>query len=183
MFAEEDLTHTVFGREIFTNQMLTFEPNLNIPTPRDYRLSAGDELIINVWGDSEMNQTSDISPDGIIIIPGLGPISVAGLTIEAAESRIRQALGRIMSNIQGESATTFVSVSLGRIRSIKVHIVGEAVAPGTYTLPSVATLFNALYAAGGANDIGSLRTIRLFRNNKEVTSLDVYEYLLEGNYT
>ena len=181
---ENDLKQTVFGREIFSNKNLSFEPDLNIPTPKNYVLSAGDELLINVWGDSELNLKLKVSPEGTILIPNLGPVSVSGLTIEAAESRIRQELGRIMATLSGDTdgGNTFVSVSLSQIRSIKVNIVGEVVAPGTYTLPSFATLFNALYAAGGVNEIGSLRNIKVYRNSKEVAQLDVYDYLLNGKY-
>lgn len=179
-----DLSGTVFGREIFSNKNLSFEPDLNVPTPKGYVLSAGDELLINVWGDSELNLKLKVSPEGIILIPNLGPVSVSGLTIETAENRIRQELGRIMSTLSGDTdgANTFVSVSLSQIRSIKVNIVGEVVAPGTYTLPSFATLFNALYTAGGVNEIGSLRGIKVYRNSKEVAKLDVYDYLLNGKY-
>ena len=179
-----DLSGTVFGREIFSNKNLSFEPDLNVPTPKGYVLSAGDELLINVWGDSEVNLKLKVSPEGTILIPNLGPVSVSGLTIETAENRIRQELGRIMSTLSGDTdeANTFVSVSLSQIRSIKVNIVGEVVAPGTYTLPSFATLFNALYAAGGVNEIGSLRGIKVYRNSKEVAKLDVYDYLLNGKY-
>ena len=179
-----DLSGTVFGREIFSNKNLYFDPNLNVPTPKGYVLSAGDELLINVWGDSEVNLKLKVSPEGTILIPNLGPVSVSGLTIETAENRIRQELGRIMSTLSGDTdgANTFVSVSLSQIRSIKVNIVGEVVAPGTYTLPSFATLFNALYAAGGVNEIGSLRGIKVYRNSKEVAKLDVYDYLLNGKY-
>lgn len=180
---EEELEYTVFGREIFSNRYLTFAPDLNAPTPKNYRLAAGDELLINVWGDSELNLELIVSPDGTIIIPNLEPVKVSGLTVEAAENKIRMELGRIMSDlVSGASANTFVSVSLGQIRSIKVHIVGEVMAPGTYTLNSFATLFNALYASGGVNDIGSLRSIKLFRNSKEIANLDVYDYLLNGRF-
>ncbi|MFV0582553.1 MAG: SLBB domain-containing protein [Parabacteroides gordonii] len=181
---ENDLKETVFGREIFSNKNLSFEPDLNIPTPKNYILSAGDELLINVWGDSELNLKLKVSSEGVILIPSLGPVSVGGLTVEAAENRIRQELGRIMSTLSGntDGANTFVSVSLSQIRSIKVNIVGEVIAPGTYTLPSFATLFNALYAAGGINEIGSLRGIKVYRKSKEVAQLDVYDYLLNGKY-
>ena len=181
---ENDLKETVFGQEIFSNKNLSFEPDLNIPTPKNYILSAGDELLINVWGDSELNLKLKVSSEGTILIPNLGPVSVSGLTIETSENRIRQELGRIMSTLSGTTngANTFVSVSLSQIRSIKVNIVGEVIAPGTYTLPSFATLFNALYAAGGVNEIGSLRGIKVYRNSKEVANLDVYDYLLNGKY-
>lgn len=181
--SEDSLKNQVFGREIFSNKNLSFEPNMNMPTPRNYPLSAGDEVLIDVWGDSELNLKLTLSPEGTIIIPNVGPVALSGLTIEEAENRIKQELGKIMWNlVDGKEPNTFVSVGLGKIRSIKVNIVGEAVAPGTYTLSSLASLFNALYAAGGVNDIGSLRNIRVYRNNKEIAYLDVYDYLLNGKY-
>ena len=188
----EEASETVFGREIFTHKNLSFEPDLNIPTPKNYILAAGDELVINVWGDSELNLKLKISPEGTILIPSLGPVAVGGLSIEAAETHIRRELGRIMATLgsshRAESeerpasseANTFVSVSLGQIRSIKVNLVGEVTAPGTYTLPSFATLFHALYAAGGVNEIGTLRAIKVFRDSRQVATLDVYDYLLHG---
>lgn len=182
---KDNLKQIVFGREIFSNKNLSFSPELNIPTPKNYVLAAGDEVLINVWGDSELNLKLKVSPDGTIIIPNVGPVALSGLTIETAESKIRQELGQIISTLVngGEGGNTSVSLSLGQIRSMKVHIVGEAVAPGTYTLPSFATLFNALYAAGGVNDIGSLRSVKVYRNSKEVANLDVYAYLLQGKFT
>ncbi len=207
---QEDLSETVFGREIFSTHNLSFEPDLNIPTPKGYVLSAGDELAIHVWGDSELNLKVKISPEGTVLIPNLGPVTVGGLTVENAEARLRRELGRIMSTLSGRSeagrnsaggygaeeaaaeeagaaesevpGNTFVSVSLSQIRSIKVNIVGEVAAPGTYTLPSFATLFNALYAAGGVNEIGTLREIKVYRGSRQVAALDVYDYLLHGKY-
>lgn len=193
---EINWNETVFGREIFSNRNLSFEPDLNIPTPKDYLLSGGDELSINVWGDSELNLHLKISPEGTILIPSLGPVTIGGLTIEAAEEHLRRELGRIMSTLEGRrtagsgnepdmettTANTFVSVSLSQIRSIRVHIVGEVVAPGSYILPSFATLFHALYAAGGVNTIGTLRYIKVYRDSREVAELDVYDYLLHGKY-
>lgn len=178
----KDLSDVVFGREIFTQKALSFEPDLNIPTPKGYQLAAGDELLIHVWGDSELNLKLRISPEGTVLIPNLGPVAISGLTVEQAEVRLRQELGRIMTSLSGEEANAFVSVSLSQIRSIKVNIVGEVVAPGTYTLPSFATLFNALYAAGGVNAIGTLRSVKVYRDSKEVANLDVYDYLLHGQF-
>ena len=173
----------VFGKEIFKDKSLSFEPSLNLPTPENYHLSAGDEVIINVWGASEMKYTQTISPDGTIIIPNVGPVSLSGLCVEEAEIKIKRELSRIMTGIdKGNEPNTFVNVSLGQIRSIKVNIVGEVVKPGTYTLSSLATLFNALYMAGGVNDIGTLRDIKVYRKSKEVASLDVYDYLLNGKF-
>jgi protein involved in polysaccharide export with SLBB domain len=175
-----DMKNIVFGREIFSNRNLSFAPDMNIPTPRNYILSGGDEVFINVWGDSELNLKLKISPEGTVLIPNLGPVAVSGLTVDGAECRLRQELGRIMTTLSDGEPNTHVSVSLSQIRSIKVNIVGEAIAPGTYTLPSFATLFNALYIAGGVNDIGTLRSIKLYRNSKKAAELDVYDYLLNG---
>lgn len=179
---KKNLDKLVFGREIFLNKKLTFAPSLNIPTPKDYILSAGDEVQINVWGNSQLNLKLKISPDGTVLIPNLGPVLLSGHTVESAESYLQQELGRIISDLSDGSGegNTFLSLSLNKVRSIKVNILGEADAPGTYTLPAYATLFNALYAAGGVNDIGSLRSIKVFRNSKEVANLDVYDFLLRG---
>ncbi len=188
-----ELKETVFGREIFQNKQLSFEPDLNIPTPKDYVLSASDELSIHVWGDSELNLNLKVSPEGTVLIPSLGPVAVGGLTMEEAEAKLRRELSRIMATMEGQDpgnraedraigGNTFVSVSLSQIRSIKVNIGGEVMAPGTYTLPSFATLFNALYAAGGVNEIGTLRNIKVYRGSREIACLDVYDYLLNGKY-
>lgn len=179
---KKNLDKIVFGREMFLSKKLTFAPSLNIPTPKDYILSAGDEVRINVWGNSQLNLKLKISPDGTVIIPNLGPVLLSGHTIESAESSLQQELGRIISDLSDGSGegNTFLSLSLNKVRSIKVNILGEADTPGTYTLPAYATLFNALYAAGGVNDIGSLRSIKVFRNSKEVANLDVYDFLLYG---
>lgn len=179
---KRNLGNIIFGHEIFFNKRLTFAPSLNIPTPKNYILSAGDEIKINVWGNSQLNLRLKISPDGTVIIPNLGPVLLSGQTIESAEGYLRQELGKIISDLadDNEGGNTYLSLSLSKIRSIKVNILGEAKTPGTYTLPAYATLFNALYAAGGASEIGSLRSIKVFRNSKEVANMDVYDFLLHG---
>lgn len=169
-----DSTNTVFGQEIFSTENLTFAPSYNIATPPNYVLGPGDEVIIEVWGESEFRNQETISPEGSISIQGVGPISLAGLTVSEAQQLIASKISEIMN---GQ-----VRVSLGRIRSIKVNISGEVRVPGTYTLPSLATLFNALYASGGVNNIGSLRHVKVYRNSKEVADLDVYDYLINGKY-
>lgn len=171
--------NVVFGREIFTTKYLTFAPDYNMPTPTGYILAAGDELIIDVWGASEFNVVLKISPEGHINLPGVGLVYLNGLSIDQAEQKIKASLKRIMAGIGSQSQ---VKVSLGQIRSIKINMVGEVAVPGTYTLPSLATLFNALYSAGGVSAIGSLREVKVFRNNKEIATLDVYDFLLNGRY-
>lgn len=177
---KDSLDKIVFGREIFSSTNLTFEPNYNMATPQNYKLAAGDEIIIDVWGSTEANYRQRISPDGTINIERVGLINLAGLSIEEAEKWLKQQLSQIYSGLTEDGGNININVSLGQIRTIKVNIVGEVGIPGTYTLPSLATLFNALYAAKGVNDIGTLRNIKLFRNNKEIAVLDVYDYLLNG---
>lgn len=172
------LRNSVFGREIFSARNLTFAPTYNLPTPANYVLAAGDRLFIDLWGDAEANYDLKVSPDGFITVPDAGVINVGGLTVEAAENRIRNKMASSVSGLN--SGTVKLKLSLGDIRSIKVNIIGEASMPGTYTLPSLATLFNALYEAGGVSDIGSLRSIRLIRGGKQVADLDVYDYLVGG---
>ncbi|MCC8062997.1 MAG: SLBB domain-containing protein [Rikenellaceae bacterium] len=172
------LRNSVFGREIFSARNLTFAPTYNLPTPANYVLAAGDRLFIDLWGGAEANYDLKVSPDGFITVPDAGVINVGGLTVEAAENRIRNKLASTVSGLS--NGTVNLKLSLGDIRSIKVNIIGEASMPGTYTLPSLATLFNALYEAGGVSDIGSLRSIKLIRGGKQVADLDVYEYLIGG---
>lgn len=169
-----DSLNMVFGQEIFSTENLTFAPSYNIATPPNYVLGPGDEVMIEVWGESEFRNREKISPEGSISIQGVGPISLAGLTVAEAQQLIAAKISEIMN---GQ-----VRVTLGQIRSIKVNISGEVRVPGTYTLPSLATLFNALYSAGGVNNIGSLRHVKVYRNSKEVADLDVYDYLINGKY-
>lgn len=178
--AKADPGNTVFGKEIFDTQKLSFEPNFNMPTPENYILSAGDQLLIELWGNSEASYTRKIGPDGVISLPSVGVIFLSGKTISEAKKVIVDKLSSVYSEIMTGGIN--VRVSLGQIRSIRVNIAGEAVAPGTYTLPSLATLFNAMYMAGGVNDIGTLRDIRVYRNNKQVAALDVYDYIINGKY-
>ncbi len=169
-----------FGSEVFNNQLITFEPNLRIPTPKNYVLAADDELLIDVTGYSEASYKLRVSPEGIIRIPVAGSLAVSGLTIDRAKSLISQKLANtIYSDIR--SGRTQVEVNLGSIRSIKVTIIGEATLPGTYTLPSLATAYNALYACGGPNANGSYRNIKVVRNNVTIANIDVYDYLINGD--
>lgn len=168
----------VFGSELFNNKNLTFEPNLKIATPQNYQLGPDDELIIDIYGYSEEGFKLKVSPDGNIRIPLVGIVQVSGLTIEQAKVRIIAALSTVYDRIN--TGETKVNITLGNIRSIKVLIVGEANLPGTYTLPSLATVFNALYVSGGPNNNGSMRNIKVVRNNKVVATLDVYDFMLKA---
>lgn len=168
----------VFGQSLFRNKNLTFEPDINIATPEDYLLGTGDEVIIDLWGDTQLTLRSELSPEGSIVLTDVGPVSLAGLTIKQAEQRLRRAL---MNNYEGlADGSVKMLLSLGKIRSIKVDVVGEVAMPGSYTLPSLATLFHALYLAGGVSDIGSLRAIALFRGGKQVAEVDMYDYIISG---
>lgn len=168
----------IFGSELFSNNNLTFEPNLRIPTPQNYTLGPDDQVVINVYGNSQVDWKLNVSPDGYIQIPGIGLVSVSGKTIE-------QATGLIKSKLIGSHYAighgTNVAVSLGNIRSIKVTLVGEIVKPATYTLSSLSTVFNALYASGGPNNNGSFRQIQVIRDNMVIRTLDTYDFLLKGS--
>ncbi len=169
-----------YGFDVFSNNKLTFQPDLRIPTPLNYRLAAGDELLIDVSGLSEASYRLFVSPEGIVRIPLAGPVFVNGLTIEEARRLIVKKLSSTIYTAIS-SGNTKVDIALGTIRSIKVTIIGEAVLPGSFTLPSLATAFHALYACGGANNNGSLRDIQVIRNNETIATIDVYEFLQNGS--
>lgn len=166
----------VYGRNLFNNELLTFEPAANIPTPTDYVLGAGDQVIIDIWGVSQQSIEGEISPDGYVVVEGVGPVKLAGLTVSEANSYLKESLGE---SYHGSSMT----LSVGTTRSVKVEIVGDVVAPGSYTLSAFSTLFNALYTAGGISDMGTLRDIKVFRGGKQVAKIDVYDYIINGNNT
>ena len=170
----------IFGFSIFNNKKLSFEPNLNIPTPENYQLGPGDEVIIDVWGASQQTYQQKISPEGNIIINNVGPVYLTGMTIKDATGKIKKELGNIYAGLRGASPNTFLKVSIGNVRSIKINVVGEVFMPGTYTLPSLTTVFNALYAAGGPSINGTLRNVKVIRNNQTIAELDFYDFLLKG---
>lgn len=169
----------IFGSELFGNKNLTFEPNLRMPTPANYKIAADDELIIDVYGYSEVQHSLKVTPEGYIRIPYLGPVYVNGLTMEEARTRITKQLSTIYGGIK--EGNTSVQVSLGNIRSIRITIIGEIMRPGTYTLPSLATVANALYVSGGPSENGSFRDIDVIRNGKRVATFDLYDFLLNGD--
>lgn len=170
-------TPPIFGADLFRNSNLTFEPNLNLATPVNYIIGPNDQLNISIYGNSLVNWKLNVSPEGNINIPGIGLLNVSGKTIEQATASIKS---KLAANNYAVGHGTTVQVSLGNIRSIKVILVGEVQKPGTYTLPSLATVFNALYAAGGPNNNGSFRQIEVIRDNRIIKRLDVYDFLLKG---
>lgn len=163
----------VFGRNIFNRELLTFEPNMNIATPADYVLGPGDAVMIDVWGASQKTIQGTVSPEGTVDIEGFGPVQVSGLTVQAANARLRSTLGQRYS---GSS----VRLSVGQTRTISVNVIGEVNVPGTYTLSAFATVFHALYMAGGINDIGTLRDIKIYRKGRLISSVDIYDFILNG---
>ena len=171
----------VFGRNIFTDRNLSFEPNLDIPTPENYVLGSGDELIIDVWGTSENTVREIISPEGTIHVAGIGPIFLDGMSIQDAERSLRREFSKIYAAISGKSV--HIKLSLGGIRTIMINVMGEVQVPGTYRLSAFASVFHALYRAGGVSGIGSLRDIRVVRGGKEVACIDVYDYIMKGKLT
>ena len=163
----------VFGRDIFKNRSLTFEPNMNIATPQDYVLGAGDHLVVDIYGTTQRTFQMIVSPEGTVTVPNYGPITVGGLTVASAQSKIR-------SNLGPRYTGNDIKLTLGQTRTIKINVMGEVSVPGTYTLSAFATVFHALYSAGGINSLGTLRNIKVFRQGRLVTIVDIYEYILNG---
>lgn len=169
-------TKQIFGHDMFQNDKLTFEPNMNIATPASYVLGPGDEVIIDVYGTSQSSKKYAVSPEGTIIIEKIGPVTVSGLTVEQAQAKVNSKMG---PHYQGSS----IKVTIGQTRTVVVNVLGEVVNPGTYTLSAFSTVFNALYLAGGITEIGTLRNIKVSRGGKIVSKVDVYDYILNGKLT
>ena len=170
----------IYGHGVFTGRSLTFEPNENMATPENYKLGPGDEVIIDIWGANEDNIRQQISPEGNIMVSQIGPVYLNGLTIREADSKLRGIFAQKYAGVSGDDPDSDIRVTLGQIRSIQVNVLGEVATPGTYRLSSFATVFHALYRAGGISDIGSLRNIRVIRGGKELPAIDVYKYLFNG---
>ncbi|WP_333887972.1 SLBB domain-containing protein [Sphingobacterium siyangense] len=168
----------IFGSDLFKNNAITFEPNLRMATPSSYIVGPDDEILLDITGDNEASYQLPVSPDGTIKVEYVGQINVAGLSIAAAKSKIEQRLGATYPAIR--SGRTQVNVTIGNIRTIRVTLTGAATKPGTYSLPSLATVFNALYAAGGPNKNGTYRKIQVIRGNRVVSTIDVYDFLANG---
>ena len=176
MSMQEKGGRKVFGRDIFNNKELTFEPNMNIATPQNYRLGPGDAVFVDIYGASQKSIQATVTPDGTIVLEGFGPVTVSGLTVAQANARLKATLGARYSSSK-------VRLTVGQTKTIMVNVMGEVAAPGTYTLSAFASVFHALYMAGGTNDIGTLRNIKVYRNNKLVTTVDIYDYILNGKLT
>jgi protein involved in polysaccharide export with SLBB domain len=171
----------IFGSEFFTNANLTFEPNMRIATPSNYVLGVDDELSIDIFGFSEKTAKYKINTEGQIRIPNIGPVFLSGLTIEEAKTKLKSVMAKTYPGLN--SGKTFLQISLGQIRSIRVTLIGEVSQPGTYEMSSLSTLANALYASGGPSDNGSFRKIDLIRNGKRIVTFDLYDFLLNGDLT
>jgi protein involved in polysaccharide export with SLBB domain len=180
---EEDPRERIYGYSLFNSKNLTFEPSANMPTPVGYILGPGDEVIIDIWGASQNFYELTVSPDGYVVIENIGPVKVSGLTIEKASQLLINRLSAIYSGLRGQTPSTFAQVSIGDVRTIKVILIGETEVPGSYSLSSLATAFNALYLAGGPGINGSMRSIDLVRSGKVISSIDVYDFLLNGDKT
>ena len=166
----------IFGHDVFNNRQMTFESSMNIATPQNYRLGAGDVVNIDIWGASQESITETISPDGTIMIDGVGMVQLGGLTVSQAKTRLRQVVGPRFQD-------STIELTLGQTRTITISITGEVKMPGTYTMSAFATVYNALYMACGPNDIGTLRSVKVFRNGRQISSVDVYAFLLNGSLT
>lgn len=179
---EKTFSTFIFGGDLFNNDNITFEPNLRIPTPSNYIIGADDEIIIDVYGYQEVNHKLTVSPEGKVSIPNVGMIDVSGASVETATKRIKERMTK-SGYASINSGQSHLQVSIGKIRSIKITVIGDARKVGTYTLSSLASLFNALYACGGPSETGSLRNIELIRNNKVVKRFDAYKFLLNADQT
>jgi protein involved in polysaccharide export with SLBB domain len=171
----------IFGYEVFHNKGMSFTPNLNMATPKNYVVGPGDELVVQIYGIAQATINLKVSPEGKVVIPNVGMSHVGGLSIETVKALLTQKIGTRYAGFGGANPSSFLMVTLSNIRTIKVNIVGEVKIPGSYQLPSYTTSFNALYAAGGPSVKGSFRNIRLFRGGKEIAEVDLYDFLLKGN--
>ncbi len=178
--AADDKSIEIFGHNIFNVEGLDFVPNYNIPTPANYKLSAGDEVVVDVWGDVITNITATISPEGYISVPNMGLMYIAGQSVAGAEENIRQGLSKIYARLHKEPGNNHVKLSLGKTRSVTVNVVGDVTRPGSYTVPSLSTLAMVMYMSGGPAGIGSVRNINLYRAGKLISTLDVYDFLMNG---
>lgn len=169
----------VYGRNIFTSRNLTFAPSANLPTPVNYVLGPGDEVIIDIWGTNEVSIRRTISPDGTINIPDIGMVSLNGMTIREADAYMKRKLGQIYS-VDGDNAKSEIKLTLGNIRTIQVNMMGEVANPGTYYLSSLSNIYHALHRAGGVSSLGSLREIQLIRKGKVVATVDIYDFIRDG---
>lgn len=168
--------HRVFGRDIFNNTSLTFEPAMNIATPQNYVIGPGDNIKLDIYGASQKSDVYVVSPDGEITVEGFGPIHVSGMSVSRAQAHLRSTLGT-------RYASSSIKIGLGQTRTITINVMGEVQAPGTYTLSAFASVFHALYMAGGISELGTLRNIKVFRRGTLVTIVDVYDYILNGKLT
>ena len=171
---EKKAKRKIFGHDLFQKEELTFEPAMNVATPQNYVLGPGDVVYIDIYGASQKSIEETITPDGMVMVEDFGPIQVGGLTVEQANSRVRAKMG-------GRYGGSQIRFSVGQTRTITVNVMGEVNTPGSYTLSAFATVFHALYMAGGPNEIGTLRNIKVYRNNRLITTVDVYDYILNGN--
>jgi protein involved in polysaccharide export with SLBB domain len=182
LMEEEKADSLLFGSTLFfqKNRKLSFEPSLNQATPKNYILGPGDLIYVDIYGQSEKYYEATVNPEGSILLDNIGLIAVSGKTIEAAEGIIKNRVAAFYTGLSGSNPSTFLQVTLGNVKTIKVHILNEVRLPGTFTLSAFSTVFNALYAAGGPSDKGTLRAIQLIRNNKKITEIDVYDLLING---
>lgn len=178
---EESKKKEIFGHRIFQNKDVAFEASYNLPTPANYKLGPGDEVAIDIWGAAQSNIQETISPDGNIYVENLGPVHLSGLTVAQANKYLKEQFGQIYSGINGDEPNSSIRLSLAQNRTIQVHVMGEVENPGTYTMSSFATIFNALYQAGGVSEYGTLREVKVYREDKLVSTYDVYDFILNGN--
>ena len=172
-FTKNKEKRKIFGHDVFNNKNLTFESSMNLATPQNYTLGPGDVVNVDVWGASQETVSETISPDGTITIEGIGVIQLGGLSVGQAKARLKRVLG---PRYQGSN----IDLTVGQTRTITVSVMGEVKMPGTFTMSAFATVYNALYMAGGPNEIGTLRNVKVYRKGKLISNVDVYDFLLNG---
>lgn len=178
----EDQKIKIYGHDFFQSSFLTFIPSFNVPTPESYRLAPGDEVVLDIWGSQYLSTSQVISPEGSITIPEIGPVYLMGNTVREAEKYLRSYLSTYYAGLEGDKPTAFLRISLGKIRSLTINVVGDVTKPGTYSLPSLSSVMSALYMAGGPSEIGTLREVKIYRKNKLSSIFDMYGFFQDGKY-
>ena len=174
---------TLFGKDFFSKSSLETIPQLNIATPQLYQLGPGDEITVSIWGAAEAGYSLGINKEGFVKIPRIAPVFISGLTVKEASLKLEKSLSKIYSGLTSNINSlnkTYYSISLSKTRSIAVNILGEVISPGFYTISSMSSILNALYFAGGPNQIGTYRSIEIIRDGKTFSKVDLYDYFING---
>jgi len=183
MVEKDSVSVSLFGYDFFSNSKVSFTPSVNIAVPKNYQIGPGDEIMIDLWGASEITYKATVNNSGSIKINGIGFVFINGFTLENASKKIISKLKTKHAGISADSNSynkINTNITVSKIRTVQVNIIGEVKTPGTYALNSLSTVLNALYVAGGPTEMGTFREVQLVRANKVVATLDIYQYMLSG---